>query len=336
MTRLSIPTPFSGGIFMSYRCTHHCKHCMYACSSRWPADWLSLEDAETLLTQLAHHLRGRYPRSSRVGVNYGIHWTGGEPFLNYELLLELTALGAWLGLPATFVETNCYWCRDDQITRERLTELKEAGLQGILISANPFVLEGTPFEYTARAARIAQEVFGDNAMIYQAYFFRQFRTMGLKGRCSFEEYLQMAPHGLAQAELLPNGRLPFKLGHLFRQHPAERFFGQSCAQELLRDWHIHIDNYGNYVPGYCGGLSLGDARDLDALIDGIELGEHPVLRALLTDIGALLRLGMDYGYRPREGYVSKCHLCADVRRHLVGRDHFPELAPVAFYEHLED
>jgi len=35
-------------------------------------------------------------------------------------------------------------------------------------------------------------------------------------------------------------------------------------------------------------------------------------------------------------YVSKCHLCLDIRRHLARTGEFPELAPRAFYEHLED
>ncbi|MEM4724244.1 MAG: hypothetical protein QXP01_04470, partial [Candidatus Hadarchaeum sp.] len=97
-----------------------------------------------------------------------------------------------------------------------------------------------------------------------------------------------------------------------------------------------IDNYGNYVPGYCGGLSLGDARDLNKLLQGIHLDELPVLRALLTSLEELYRLGKAYGYEELDGYVSKCHLCTDIRRHLAKVGDFPELKPREFYEHLED
>ena len=34
--------------------------------------------------------------------------------------------------------------------------------------------------------------------------------------------------------------------------------------------------------------------------------------------------------------ISKCHLCLGIRRHLAQTGEFPELAPRAFYEHLED
>jgi hypothetical protein len=54
----------------------------------------------------------------------------------------------------------------------------------------------------------------------------------------------------------------------------------------------------------------------------------------------LLELARRYGYREREeGYLSKCHLCADIRRHLVhaateAGESFSELAPAEFYEQL--
>jgi hypothetical protein len=334
--RISIPEPYSAGLFLSYKCNSTCKHCMYACSPRWPADWISKDDAEQVLFQLARAMRGKYPDPAQVGLNDGVHFTGGEPFLNYELLLHLAGTAARLGIPSTFVETNGFWCRDDKTVRERLRALKEAGLGGIMVSANPFILEQIPFERTERAVRIGREVFGRNAFVYQAFFYQQFENMGLRGALAFEEYLDRAGYGLRYVELLANGRVPFKLGGLFEHHPAERFFGTSCQPELLRDWHIHVDNYCNYLPGYCGGLSLGDARELDVLCRGIDLEERPVLRALLTDLAELFDLGREYGYEARKGYASKCHLCIDIRRHLARHGEFVDLQPREFYDRLED
>jgi len=336
LQKLAIPEPVSGGLLLSYKCTSRCRHCLYACSPRWKADWLSVADAEAILTQLAPKLRGNYAGYGGVGVNQGLHFTGGEPFLNFDLLLEVTAIAHRLGIPSTFVETNGYWCTDDHSAREQLIRLKETGLQGILISANPFVVEQVPFARTRRAARISAEIFPGNVMVYQQFFYQQFRQMGLEGTLALEEYLQRADCGLRYAELLPGGRVSYALGHLFQKYPAQHFFSASCRHELIRDWHIHVDNYGNYVPGYCAGLSLGDARDLDALCQGIDLDELPVLRALLTSLAELYRLGQEFGYQERDGYVSKCHLCIDVRRHLVQVGEFKELKPRQFYEHLED
>ncbi|MCW4038821.1 MAG: radical SAM protein, partial [Candidatus Bathyarchaeota archaeon] len=103
-----------------------------------------------------------------------------------------------------------------------------------------------------------------------------------------------------------------------------------------RPWHIHIDNYGNYMSGYCGGLSLGDAERL-ATTRHIDLEDKPVLAALVTDIKALHELAVeDFDYKElEEGYVSKCHLCVDIRKHIARQtEAFTELRPREFYQQL--
>ena len=337
MEVLRIPQPFSAGVFLSYRCSGACRHCLYACSPRWPADWISIADAERVLAGLATAMRDRYPPNAPVGVNEGLHLTGGEPFLNFELLIDLVEIAAELGIPGIFVETNASWCVNEGITRDRLRALKSAGLRGILVSVNPFLLEHVPFERTRRAVRVASEIFGPrNVLVYQGIFYREFLKMGIRGTLPLEDYLRRS-FGLAYAELLPSGRAVYKLAHLFPRYPARRFFGLSCRRELIRDWHIHVDNYCHYIPGFCAGISLGDARHLEGLYKGIKLEEFPVLKALLSDLKELYRLGVEYGYRERtDGYVSKCHFCIDIRRHLVHHGAFRELAPLSFYEHLED
>ncbi len=101
-----------------------------------------------------------------MSLNHGLHFTGGEPFLNYPLLLKAVEMAEELGIPSTFVETNCFWCKNDDVTREKLTGLKKAGLKGILISVNPFYAEYVPFERTDRCIQVSQEVFGTNVMVY--------------------------------------------------------------------------------------------------------------------------------------------------------------------------
>ena len=327
MDNLPIPEPYSAGIFLTYKCSNTCKHCMYACSPTWPADWISVEDAEQILAQLARAMRDKYPVRGQIGVNDGVHFTGGEPFLNFDLLLRLTEIAARLDVPATFVETNGFWARDDATARTKLRALRDAGLDGVFVSANPFILEQIPFERTERAVRIGREVFGRNTIVYQQFFYRQFQDLGLTSTLDFDDYLDVGGYGLQYVELFANGRVPYKLGDLFQRYPASQFFGISCCSELLRDWHIHVDNYGNYLPGFCGGLSLGDARHLDRLCRGIDLDERPVLRALLTDLEHLYHLARQYDYQEQDGYVSKCHLCFDTRRHLARHGDFLELQP---------
>ena len=337
MKKLYIREPVSGGLLLSYKCTSECKHCMYSCSPRWKADWISEKDAKRILTQLGDKIQGSPYGSDRVGVNYGLHFTGGEPFLNFGLLLRITEMAHELEIPSIFVETNCFWCTDEKTTREKLTQLKDAGLNGILISVNPFILEQIPFERTERAVRISREVFDKDVMAYQEFFYNQFERLKVKNTLPLEEYLGRAPDSLRYVELLPMGRAPYELGHLYRKSPANQFFGRSCKEELTREWHMHIDNYGNYMTGYCGGISLGDARNLDSILEGINLDERPILDALITDLEKLYEFAVEeFGYEENsEGYISKCHLCVDVRRYIAQQtNEFKELKPREFYRFL--
>jgi len=338
---LIVPEPFSGGIFLTYKCNSRCKHCMYACSPRWKADWISRGDAEKVLHNFSKAFKKRYPEGyEEVGVNLGLHFTGGEPFLNFNLLLDLVKTAGKMKIPSLFVETNCFWAVTDEVTKERLLQLREAGLHGILISVNPFILEYVPFERTLRAIRAAREIFDGNVMIYQEFFRHQIERLGINGTMPLNDYLnRTGAAGLLYAELLPMGRACYELGHLFKKYPAERFFHMSCREELTRPWHVHVDNYCNYISGYCGGISLGDARNLDAICSGIDLDDHPILARLVSNRGIerLYVYGVEeFGYREsRSGYISKCHLCVDIRRHIIEQtDEFKELRPKEFYRNL--
>ena len=103
---------------------------------------------------------------------------------------------------------------------------------------------------------------------------------------------------------------------------------------FLRPLHNHFANYGNYVPGFCTGVTLGDCRKLDELLtEGVDTVRFPVL-GLLTeeDLEGLLALTRERGYQESaEGFYSKCHLCMDLRRHLALTGDYLELSPPEFY-----
>jgi len=311
---------------------------MYACSPKWKADWINRDDAEKILAQFGRAFKKAHPLGfDRVGVNLGLHFTGGEPFLNYGLLLDMVKTARRLEIPSTFVETNCFWSIDDETTRKKLIELRNAGLHGILISVNPFILEYVPFERTERAIRISAEIFGGNVMVYQEFFWHQFEALRIKDTLSFQRYLQRAgAASLQYVELIPMGRACYRLAHLYGKHLADGFFGESCLEELTRPWHVHADNYCNYITGYCAGISLGDARSLDCILQEMELDDYPAIARLVSPkgLGKLYEFGVkEFRYREvAEGYVSKCHLCVDIRKHIAQQtDEFRELRPREFY-----
>lgn len=343
--KIQVPNPTSGGLILSYKCPAQCRHCIYACSPRMKGDWISDHDLESILTQLEGKIMPGPHGPASVSLNHGLHFTGGEPFLDFDALCRAVKIAHQCRIPSLFVETNCFWAENDRVTREKLRLLKDTGLQGIMISVNPFYIEYVPFERTDRAARIALEVFGRNVMIYKIEYYKRFKIWGLHGRVTFENYLNLErkPHFLREAEFLIMGRAPYKLQEELREvYPrfhADFFFRDSCMPSFLRNLHNHFDNYGNYMPGFCGGISLGDTRKLDSLLlEGIETEGYPVLRYLAEDdFRGLMSFAEDYGYvEDMKGYFSKCHLCTDIRKFLVHKDEFKELRPKEFYQHLEE
>jgi len=312
---------------------------MYACSPAWPGDWINETDLQACIQQLSGRLAPSPWGPDHVSLNHGLHFTGGEPFLNYPLLLRAVELSEAAAIPSTFVETNAFWCRTDEKTRDKLAELRSAGLKGILISINPYYAEFVPFERSERAVRISLEIFGDNVLVYQMSYYKMFRRLGFRGLISPDEWkAATGRHDLAGVELFLMGRAARQLRDLYPAYAAERFSRKPCRPPFLRTWHNHLDNYGNIMPGYCGGISLGSWRDLGQLIHtGIDLETRPVLGYLVRgDMAGLLDYACKRGFQcTGRGYVSKCHLCLELRAFLARNGSYPELAPRIFYDILE-
>ncbi|MDR2931558.1 MAG: radical SAM protein, partial [Oscillospiraceae bacterium] len=99
-----------GGIMANYICTAACRHCAYACSpDRTPA-YITRETSE----QVARELKKGGYRSVHIG--------GGEPFLNFEGLLDLLEVLCRAGIPVDYIETNGYWSGDEAEVKSRLRE----------------------------------------------------------------------------------------------------------------------------------------------------------------------------------------------------------------------
>ncbi|MFX0180409.1 MAG: radical SAM protein [Candidatus Hodarchaeota archaeon] len=341
MKKFLVPKPYSGGLILSYKCSGECKHCMYFGSPKWNANWMDEKKLEKMLRILANLITPSPYGSKNVSLNNGLHFTGGEPFLNFNLLLKGIELSKELNIPSVFVETNCFWCTDDDLTRERLLELKQKGMNGILISVNPFILEYVPFDRTERAIRISQEIFESNVMIYQIYYYLQFKMLNIQNTLPIEDYLKrISIYDLKRkVELFRMGRAAFKLQSLYEKLPIDYFLNENCSIELVRGWHCHFDNFENYMPGYCGGLSWGNIENIEKLSrEGINLENFPILDALTTgkieDLYNFAVSNFDYK-KLKDGYISKCHLCFDIRRKIAMQtDKFKELKPQEFYLHI--
>jgi hypothetical protein len=277
-----------------------------------------------------------FPRAPQV------HLTGGEPFLHFELLLQGARLATELGIPC-YVETSASWCIDETQAVERLRALREAGLQAVLISCSPFHAERIPPRRTMRAIYAALKVFGPaRVTVYLPDFIELVRGFGVERTTPLSRYEEeFGPTRAAQIlwggyGIISGGRAGYRLGHLVPHHPAETWSRENCAGEILYAQHSHLDLYGNYISGFCGGLTVGDWRDLPRLLDDRQ--RYPPLVQVLIERGPCglyeyARETFVYQALPN-GYTGKCHLCVDVRRRLVEMDDYEELRPREFYENI--
>jgi hypothetical protein len=133
----------------------------------------------------------------------------------------------------------------------------------------------------------------------------------------------------------------------------------ACSPQWTGDW-ITVDRLERYLPQlaeviepspygqqhmslnhglhFSGGISLGSWFELDQLLqDGIDLQNRPALKFLVNqDMQGLFKFAAERGYHElSDGYVSKCHLCLDIRKFLTSTGDYPEISPIKFYEQLK-
>lgn len=271
--------PSDLGLILSYKCQCACAHCVYNCGPDW-ADWMSPESVDEAIQAIKFW---QHP--------FQLHITGGEPFLNFPLLLHAVKTASRKGI-TVYLETNAGWCLHEEQAARRLAELRDAGLEAILISCSPFHAENIPLERTLMAIRISLEIFDPSRIVvYRDEWLKQIASFGIEEPAALKQYIDI--YGQQQAGnlfwqgygLISGGRSAYRLGHLAPKYPPESFSKDNCYNEILLAPHSHVDLYGNYISGFCGGLSIGSWRNLPQLTAEYQSGHFSPLIALLVKSG---------------------------------------------------
>jgi len=269
-----------------------------------------------------------------------VHIGGGEPFLDAEALVRTVSGIRERGLDIEYVETNAMWYRDPESAVNLLLKLRDAGLATLLISMSPFHNGYIPFAKVKGVMQACRRA-GMRIFPWIMDFYDDIDRFDDTCTHSLKEYVDaFGPDYLrdilGRYWIHMGGRAVVTYRGILGAHTAERIiqnYGNPCA-ELAGTSHFHIDLYGNYLPGRCSGLAIKCSH----LGQGLRPEEYPLISVLFTEgIAGLFELAQTaYGYVPRGGFVNKCHLCLDIRRHLVmncGLDS-PELAPRSFYREV--
>lgn len=325
MNGLRIPPLRSGGVMLSYHCSNACRHCLYRCSPKHDAVFMAGELLEATFAALA---------AERA--LSGVHLAGGEATCGWEALDAALAWARRHRVRIDYLETNGSWCTSPRTARDGFSRLRSAGLRAVLISASLFHNEFIPLRHTLNAIAAAEAVFGHGGVIVWTpdVLSRMQRHLDPDRTHTLSESRERL--GLSGPEvwklhsyLTPGGRAAEALGEGLLHEPPEAFRGQGCAAALASTSHFHIDPAGHLFTGLCPGISPGGVADLHPEITP---ERFPVYAALCDGgpVALLERLAGAFEPSP-QGYLSKCHLCLAVRKHLRMTGEYPELGAAGFY-----
>ncbi|MDQ1317287.1 MAG: hypothetical protein QG588_938 [Candidatus Poribacteria bacterium] len=288
------------GILITYKCNAVCRHCLYMSNPK-KNSLMAFEDARYYFTEFA-----------KLGLKGDtLHIAGGEPFMYYEHLLEIVKLAGKVGMtPINMVETNSFWCRSEEIAKKRFEELRKAGMLHIFFSADAYHQEFVPIEYVRNGVKAAKSVFGEGNV-----FIRHERFV------DNPQDVSNIPNMIHQVGEQMAGRAAETLAQYLEHKPIESFAVANCESELHPHQmeQVHIDPDGLVFPSKCAGIIFINAKE-QSLSEAIKSGiytHNPIMNILINEgpVG-LLPLAEENGYVPKAGYVSKCHLCHEVRKLL--------------------
>jgi len=274
-----------------------------------------------------------FATSKRFGCS-GVHIGGGEPFLNFQGLLEVLRVARDQGIYIEYIETNSSWYKSLDDAAGKLEQVRELGVGTLLISVSPFHLEYIPFKKVQGVVEACRKV-GINRFLWTETFYHLFKRLDPSRRYSLEAL--EAELGVPLKKLIgsywlhPGGRAleTFFKGEMKASEVVA--FNPGGCKELADTSHFHLDLYGNYVPGLCAGLSIW-YEDLGKELD---VAKYPVISTLYSrGVGGLLEYAQDLGFKPKDdGYGSKCSLCFEIRKFLSSKKKdSPELNPVWHYK----
>jgi len=304
-------TPLRLGLILTYKCNALCRHC-YFNAGPTRTEKMNRNDVLNYLDQ-----------ATDLSTLRMISFTGGEPFLQPDLLREAVSYAVDRGFK-TEVVTNCFWADSKETAETQLSSLARAGLDVINLSADDFHQEFIPFSYVKSGYEAAKSLGLKITILC---------TVARSSRLTAEKIVSLL--GDRKIQIVGENTAPSVKGYAMAvetpfipvgrgsQIPREewafsRYTAGPCSH-VLRD--IAIDPSGRVLPccsaaGTIEALTLGDARR-EHLSRIIERGRERNALNVLAVRGPQELL--ERGEEAVEDYVNKCHLCYEVLSDLERR-----------------
>jgi len=307
-------------LILTYSCTNQCRHCCYG----------AVPNINTLMK--AEEVRDYLEELSKIRLPEWVCIFGGETLLYPELLFNVIKEAKKFEVPQVSVITNGFWGEDEQLARKYVTNLKNAGLDQLVVSVDAFHQEFIPLKAVKNVLRAVEDVGMENIEVdakvlgtleEQNVFNERTEALLKEIRKEFNIKIDVAPihlYGRAAHELaryLPSKGIPEDRCN------SLRYYGS------LKD-PIGIEIEPNGWVWICTGVAIGNAKTdtLSRILREYNYKENPIIRIVVDEGPAgLLRLAVEKGYEPLKGYTDKCHLCFEARKFL--RPYYPNILVVS-------
>lgn len=319
-------TPVYSGVITNYNCTAECEHCMFASSPSCAKEYITEEKAYEIA-----RLLGKAGTSS-------VHIGGGEPFINFDALCTLVTALNDNGVGVDYIETNAFWCRDEERAREKLKKLKSLGVTTVMVSVDPFHIEYVPLELPLKLCGLLAEM-GFEYFIWQQKFLKRLSVLDITVTHSKSELMEaLGDDYIVQTAmeygLGINGRALSFADKIYPRRSFECFATDEECPSLSHPHHCHIDLYGKAIPSRCTGIC---AEAADYLETDIPKEKYPVFAALLeSGTKGLYEYAKSKGFVPAgNGYPTRCAFCYDMRRYLYENCPSEDICDKNFYDSMK-
>ncbi len=314
----------SGGIMTNYNCTVKCSHCRHNASPDRSPGFIEQSMLQSILSKL-----------EEFGC-ISVHLEGGEPFIYPKELLEAVKLIQKSNINLEHVVTNCSWYKNKKDTIQLLKDFKKYGLNRLLIKVGPFQNEAIPLKKVENVKSIAEQV-GINVMIWDCEFYPDVASFESNKTHSIKKYLKrFGPDYINKVarkiSINYAGRSFDTYTNHLKGQSIEKILAmnKTCIQDYPTHTHFHVDKFGNFSFSHTQGVTIA----LKDLGKPVTKEKYPYLHLLMNEgIHGIYNLAInEYQFKPKLEYISKCHICYDIRKHIVNQGvDSPDLQPIEYY-----
>lgn len=285
-------------VTMTNICSAACDMCCFGCSPKGNM---------TLSNEL---MKDAIRQASEMKDIRAVGFTGGEPFMVYDQLLECCRYAKSLGLRLT-VNTNGFWGRNEKRAYELLRELKEAGVELLSFSADRYHQQYVPLEDLRTALRVTSDV-------------GMLSNVSIMETVHSDDIVQMTEAlrpEIYQTEITNHPMLPVgKALETVQEEEYIRFF-ESKEAKCSFFGMVQLNFDGNYYmccSQFCREiprLNLGSARDVKLSDLEQKIASDDYLYVMLRKGFAwYVELARERGFEIPNYLCSPCHCCYYVFR----------------------